>query len=220
MFAVRSFQTPEQQTKESATYVFRIIKYFLLVSVTANFTIYETTGKEVALVDTGYIVVGSVVLGLYLLGKLQNRVMLNQFAQHPMFARLVPKVDPKVERFLLIGSVLYFIACLTYPEMVNNGVINWFRDAIISLSEAFFIGWIFKIIAFFFLISTFFRALNVLTRILNGQSLTDTPPSTGGGFTFNGGGMPFGPPEDDYQDSQDDVGFTDYEDVTDEEDPS
>lgn len=214
MFLIKALGDPKQQQKESFTYIFRIIKYFLLVSVTANFISVYELGDPGQKVSTMHIVIGSIVLGLYLLGKFQNRAVMNQFASNPMFARLVPRIDPKVERFLLLGSIAYFVACLVYPQMVDNGVINWFTSTIMSIYETPIIGWIFQLIAFFFLISILMRGANVIGRLLNGQSLTDIP-NVNSSFTFRTGGTHF---EDDKSPNEDEDGFTEYEDVTDEED--
>lgn len=213
MFIIRSLGDRSKPQNETFTYVFRIIKYFLLVSVTANYIAVYQTGQPGQQVDVMHIVIGSMVLGLYLLGKFQNRAVLNQFAQNPMFARFMPKVDPKVEVFLLFGSVAYFVACLIVPTMVDNGLINWFTETINSIYEAPIIGWIFSIIAFFFLISILMRGANVIGRILNGQSIMETP-KVNGTFNFNGSGTPFGDVHENYEDEN---GFTDYEDVTEEE---
>ena len=211
MFLVRTFQPAGSQSNESYTYIFRIIKYFLLVSVTANFVSFEATGDALATPDTAHISVAAAVLGLYLLGKFQNRAVLNQISQNPMLSKFMPKVDPKVEMFLLVGSLVYFVSCLLYPQMVNNGLVNWFRESIYSIYETPVIGWIFQIIAFFFLISIIMRGINVIGRILSGQSIMNTP-TNGGSFTYKSSGTFF---EDDKEEDQD--GFSDYEDVTDEE---
>ena len=214
MFIIRSLQDPSQQRKESVTYVFRIVKYFMLVSVTANYVTVYQTGKADSPVDTMHIIVGSLVLGLYLLGKLQNRAAMNQFAQNPMFSRFMPIVDVKMERFLLIGALFYFVACLLYPQMVDNKLFNWFTASIISIYETPVIGWIFSIIAFFFLITILMRAANVLGRLLNGQSITGGGSTVGGSFNYHESGTHF----EQHDSDEDDDGFTDYEDITDEED--
>jgi hypothetical protein len=219
MMFVRSFQNPSQPKKESVTYVLRIIKYFLLVSVTANYIVmYENSALGSAGVSMAHMIIGSAVLGLYLLGKLQNRAMMSQMANNPLLSRFISKVDPKMEKFLIIGSIIYFMVCLMNPYMVNNGLINWFTNAIISIYDTPVIGWIFSIIAFFFLISIIMRGANVIGRLLNGEDITQKPQGNGG-FQFNAGGMPFGNTQESHEkDSyEDENGFTDYEDVTDEE---
>lgn len=219
MMIVRSFQNPSQPKKESVTYVLRIVKYFLLVSVTANYIVmYEDTALGSVGVSVAHIVIGSAVLGLYLLGKLQNRAMMSQMANNPLLARFISKVDPKMEKFLIIGSIIYFVVCLMNPYMVNNGLINWFTRAIVSIYDTPVIGWIFSIIAFFFLISIIMRGANVIGRLLNGEDITQKPEGKGG-FQFNAGGTPFGNTQESHKEEshEDENGFTDYEDVTEEE---
>ena len=211
MFLLRTFQPPGTQAKESVTYIIRIIKYFLLVSVTANFVCVYATGEVGGTPDTSHITVASVVLGLYLLGKFQNRSAINQLSRNPMLARFMPKVDPKVELFLLIGSVIYFVSCLLNPAMVNNNLINWFTNSITNIYETPIIGWIFQIIAFFFLISIILRGINVIMRLLSGQSIMDSP-NNGGSFTYRSSGTFF-----EEEDNKKDDDYSDYEDVTDQE---
>lgn len=195
-------------------YGLRIIKYFLLVSVTANYMIRPENGTIAEPVkELTTIILGVLVLGIYLLGKLQNRTMLSQLAANPMFARFANKIDPKVERFLLIGSLIYFVACLLYPQMVNNSIVNWFTKSILAIYDTPVIGWIFAIIAFFFLVNTIFKSAGVIGAIVTGQPIN--PPNQGGGFQGNfGGSNPFDQFRDQQSQSED---FVDYEDVTDED---
>jgi hypothetical protein len=208
MLVLRMFRTPGKPSNQALDYTLRIVKYFLLVSVTANYIAkFQADGPE-ANVGLTHLVVGTLVMTLYLLGKLQNRAVLSQLNQHPMFARFVNAIDPKVERFLLLGSVAYFVACLLYPQMVDNGLVNWFTDSIQNIYDTPIIGWVFMVIAFFFLINIIMRAANVIGRLLNGQSLTN--PAAKADFRSRGHRFP---PDDSNQND----GFTDYEDVTEEE---
>jgi hypothetical protein len=187
-----------------------------LVSVTAHYIAVYENDPELGKISVVNIVVGSIVMGLYLMGKLQNRAMMSQLANNPMFARFVSKIDPKVERFLLIGTLVYFVVCLWNPPMVNNGVTNWFTNAITGIYETPVIGWIFSIIAFFFLVNIIMRGANVLGNLLNGRSILETPKAKTN-FKFNG--TAFGGEEAENEPNyENEDGFTDYEDVTDEED--
>ncbi|MCH2234576.1 MAG: hypothetical protein MK078_10010 [Crocinitomicaceae bacterium] len=182
------------------------------MSVTANLISFPGTLELKTDGGYAYIVLGIVVFALYLLGKLQNRSVMAQLGNNPMLQRLVPKVDLKVERFMMLGSIVYFAVCLFIPSMVNNGLINWFKDTIVGIYRTPVIGWIFSIIAFIFLVTTFMRAANVLGRLINGQPILDT--NIGGAQS---GEKPFNPFEQFTQPTADEEGFTEYEDVTDEE---
>jgi len=207
MLLIRMVQVPSQQGNQSLDYILRIVKYFLLVSVTANYVVtIQGTSTDTSAGMTK-LIVGTLVLALYLLGKLQNRAVLQQLGQHPMFTKFANSVDPKVERFLLLGSVIYFIACISYPQMVDNGLVNWFTESIVTIYETPVIGWIFRVIAFFFLLSILFRAANVINRLLNGQSITDPGIRT----NFRSNSDFFNRHKNNQNDS-----FTDYEDVTEE----
>ncbi|MBK6526481.1 MAG: hypothetical protein IPG07_13615 [Crocinitomicaceae bacterium] len=210
MLVIRMFKAPGQPTNQGLDYTLRIVKYFLLVSVTANY-IAKFQGSDL---DTNVgltnLIVGTIVMTLYLLGKLQNRAVLSQLGQHPLFTRFANSVDPKVERFLLFGSIAYFVACLIYPQMVDNRLVNWFTESIQNIYDTPIIGWIFSVIAFFFLISILLRAANVIGRLLNGQSITSPGVKTNFGNRQNR--------FDSTQSNNDTNGFADYEDVTDEED--
>lgn len=210
MLVIRMFRAPGVPVNQGLDYTLRIVKYFLLVSVTANY-IAKFQGSDLdTKVGITNLIVGTIVMALYLLGKLQNRAVLSQLGQHPLFTRFANSVDPKVERFLLLGSIAYFISCLVYPQMVDNKLVNWFTDSIQSIYDTPVIGWIFRIIAFFFLINILMRAANVIGRLLNGQSLTG--PGVKTEFRYRERRFESGNSKDDED------GFTDYEDITDEED--
>ena len=207
MLGIRFFQSAGPRN-QSLDYILRIVKYFLLVSVTANFISNMEPAQVGINSKTTLIVVGTLVLALYLLGKLQNRAVLQQLGQNPLFARFANTIDPKVERFLLLGSVTYFVFCLLYPQMVNNGLVNWFSDSIVNIYDTPIIGWVFSIIAFFFLINTIMRAANVVSRLLNGQSLTAATQNN----RFTGNNQE---PFSNSNSTSNNDGFADYEDVTD-----
>lgn len=209
MIVIRMFRAPGVPVNQGLDYTLRIVKYFLLVSVTANY-IAKFQGSDLNTnIGMTNLIVGTIVMALYLLGKLQNRAVLSQLGQHPLFSRLANSVDPKVERFLLLGSIAYFVACLMYPQMVDNKLVNWFTDSIQNIYDTPIIGWIFKIIAFFFLINILLRAANVIGRLLNGQSITNPGVKTNFGNRQNR--------FDSTKSDNDDSGFSDYEDVTEDE---
>lgn len=211
-----------------SNYILRITKYVLLVAVTANFV--HSMNQEEQLIEsfTARAIISSIVLGLYLLGKLEKRSQFSQFSAigGNLVKSLTTTFPLKIERFLILGSIAFFVICLFFPEMVNNGLINWFTNAIGDLSNAFFIGFIFNIIAFFSIINIFMRGSKILGKIISGESLTESFKKEQKKSPFgNMGGSPFGQQkqpsfEDDYSKkasmNTDDDGFTEYEDVTEE----
>ncbi len=188
-------------------YILRIIKYFLLVAVTARFIFITSENHDLIHSENVKIVTSAIVLGLYLLGKLQKREMFSRFnmINSNMVKGFTTYFDPKVEKFLVIGSLLFFIACLVYPGIVDRGIINWFTNSILNLSSVFFFGFIFKVIAFFFIINIFTRAGNIIGNLLQGkplnyQSKRNNNPFNPGGFN---------------QQKNKEPEFTDYEEIED-----
>ena len=217
-FILKQLLGSSSKSSEVTTYLLRITKYFFLVSVVASSVWFKFDAEDnlqLENLNKFFLILGVVVMGLYLLGKLQKRSMMAQFSKNPMLSNLITKIDPKVERFLLAGSLLYFVACLWNPEMVTNSVIVWFREVIKSLQEAFLIGWIFYIAAFVFLVSTFMRAVNLVQNLLAGKSPFDGPSMNG--MNFGKFGTNVGQEDVETEEDIDDDGFTDYEDVTDQE---
>jgi hypothetical protein len=155
-------------------------------------------------------VIGILVLALYLFGKLRKQTMMSQLAKNQLYARLIPPVDLKLEIYLMVGSMLFFAICLFYPALVSNDVVNWFNDSIVSIYDTAILGWIFKIVAFFFLVNIILRAANVIGRLVTGQPINPINPMGG----MNGGSNPF----DQFNARQSNTEeFADYTDVTDEE---
>lgn len=212
-FLIRSLSAPNSAKNNNVEYILRIIKYFLLVSVTANFIHHFYQISSTSSMGISYIALGVIVFALYLLGKFQNRNVLAQLGNLPMAKRFFPQIDLKVERFIMLGALGYFVACMLVPGMVNNGVVVWFTENIIAIYDTAFIGWIFAIIAFFFLVNTFMRAANVIGRIINGQPILDPNVKV----NMNQQQRPFNPFENFTQESESEQGFSDYEDVTEED---
>lgn len=222
MFLINILRRDFKGNREVQDYGLRIVKYFLLVSATANYivirpTVGQATSEVPELNDMTTIILGVLVLGFYLISKLQRRAMLSsQLANSPMFARFNSKIDPKVERFLILGSLIYFALCIQFPDMVNNRVVNWFSESIVNIYNTPVFGWIFAIIAFFFLIRILWDAANVLGALITGQPINPSKQGGGnGGFGGNSGTNPFDQFREQQQQSED---FVDYEDVTDQED--
>lgn len=211
MLLINSIRGNAGRAKQVQDYALRIIKYFLLVSVTANYIFKYQAGDDQTL-SWAYMLLGTMVMVFYLMGKLQKRMLFSQLSKHPVLARFTVTIDPLVERYLLIGSVVYFIICLQLPDMVNNGVVNWFTTSIAAIYDAPIIGWIFSVIAFFFLVNILFRGANVIGSLVTGQPLNR--PSVGGFGQFQQGSNPF---EQFREKQREEEGFVDYEDVTDEE---
>jgi hypothetical protein len=227
-YIISMFTSGSQKSNQSE-YIAQIIKNIFLVGVTANFV--SITGEHYISSPTFRIIISSFILGLYLLEKMQNRNKYAQFSNlgNGALKGLSTSFELKQERFLLIGSIVLFVFCLFFPMVVNNGVINWFNSAIEGLNDTFLIGFIFKIIAFFSVMSLVMRGSNIIGKLVTGQSLKSSfekPENKNpfGGFSQFGGSQGAGQQKEnssqvDYDKkasaNTDSEGFTEYEDVTD-----
>jgi hypothetical protein len=99
---------------------------------------------------------------------------------------------------------LEYIGFYFFPHLSENYLANWFAGSIKSLENAFLLGFIFKIIGFFFLIGMFIKLLNAINVVLSGKPFFVSMSS----FTQSQGQQPK---------ENSDEQFTDYEEVQDEQ---
>lgn len=190
-----------------------------LSSVTARF-IWEFSGQDVGSQNGfTYFSIGGLILLMYWVGKLQKRE--NMLQMQAMMSKMMPGISkPIYDRTLEIATIgigiINFIVCIFYPSILSNTFINWFSETIHGIYEAPIIGFIFKIIGFFFLISIIFKGVTSIGRALG---ILPPPPEVNSNFNFemfqnfqNQSGKPWEEKKD-----EDESDFDDYEEVDEEE---
>lgn len=186
------------------TYLVKAIKYFFLANVTFGFCI------EISPIDPSYILewqrlmAGGVILLTYLLGKFQKQQERLQFFGGFNMPKVNQVYSFPLEISLLVLVTLEYIGFYFFPYLSENFLAKWFEGSIKSLENAFLLGFIFKIIGFFFLIGMFVKLLNTINVVLSGKPLFVTMSS----FTQGQGQQPT---------TNSDEQFTDYEEVPDEQ---
>lgn len=186
------------------TYLVKAIKYFFLANVTFRFCI------EISPIDPSYILdwqrlmAGGVILLTYLLGKFQKQQERLQFFGGFNMPKVNQVYSFPLEISLLVLVTLEYIGFYFFPYLSENLLAKWFEGSIKSLENAFLLGFIFKIIGFFFLIGMFIKLLNTINVVLSGKPLFVTMSS----FTQGQGQQPT---------ANSDEQFTDYEEVPDEQ---
>ena len=70
------------------------------------------------------------------------------------------KFNSKYEIIIIILSLLVFIGFIFRPDIANNVVAFWFKESILDIESTAIIGFIFKVIGFFFLMSILFKTVN------------------------------------------------------------
>ncbi len=194
----------------------RIVKYVLFISATIHFI--QTINVDQSLVSSSIAatIISTLVLGLYLLGKYQNRLVTSQIKNitNQFINGASNQFDSKLEKFLILGGIALFVIGSFFPSFFDNGITQWFTDSILNIYNTPFFGFIFKVIAFFVLVGTFTRGSRILGKLINGESFSKATQQSGnvlgnfGGNAFNRSAFNNNKPEE--------PEFTEYEDVTDE----
>lgn len=138
------------------TYFFKGIQYVFLVNVIFLFSIDMNSGN-VAIANLYPIIF---ILALYFIGKFQknqnNMMMLSRMG----LGKTTSKFNPKYEIIIIVLSLLVFIGFMFRPDIANNAVAFWFKDSILDIESTAIIGFVFKVIGFFFLIGILFKTVN------------------------------------------------------------
>jgi hypothetical protein len=146
-------------------YLIKSVKYLFLTDVTFLFCADLENGQ----ISNYNLIMASFVLLTYFIGKFQkeqNRLLF--FSNIPGLPRN-NLFNPKAESFLIGISVLLFIGFTFYPELAYNPISQWFRSSITDIEETAIIGFIFKVIGFFFLIGMITKMINGVMYILSGR---------------------------------------------------
>jgi hypothetical protein len=186
------------------TYLVKAIKYFFLANVTFGFCIDISPIDPSYILDWQRLMAGGVILLTYLLGKFQKKQERLQFFGGFNMPKLNQVYSFPLEISLLVLVTLEYIGFYFFPYLSENLLAKWFEGSIKSLENAFLLGFIFKIIGFFFLIGMFVKLLNTINVVLSGKPLFVTMSS----FTQGQGQQPT---------TNSDEQFTDYEEVPDEQ---
>ena len=128
------------------TYFFKAIQYVFLVNVIFLFSIDLNSGT-VSIVNLYPIIV---IMALYFIGKFQksqkNVMMLSRMG----LGMSNSKFNSKFEVIVIVLALLAFVGFVFRPDLANNSVAFWFKDSILDIESTAIIGFVFKIIGFFF----------------------------------------------------------------------
>lgn len=137
-----------------AHYGIKSIQYLILVQVTILFCCESDSNLSLS---QNSVVITAMILLFYFISKLQK----NQ-QKGILFSFIQNGQNPTTKHFnlaaeivLVLLSLAYFSICVYNPNLANNAISNWFKESILSIVDAAFFGFIFKIIGFFFLLSVF-----------------------------------------------------------------
>ena len=146
-------------------YFSKAIQYIFLANVTVLFGI-QNNG-----VNWSNSFFSGLILSMYFIGKLQKNERKNILFKQ--FNGLMKKQNNSFERkyeIIIIGLALCsYIAFLFFPFLGENPVSKWFFDEIISFQKMPILGFIFKVIGFFFLINILIKISNGILFLISGN---------------------------------------------------
>ena len=169
--------TAGRQRSLGEVYVLRGIKYIFLADVTFLFCIDGDIGNMNYL---NQLILAGIILLTYFLGKLQNNQTRTRMFQmlgsmQTQFPKQLNVFNLRGEIFVIVLAIVVFAALNFAPEYGANPISVWFYESIISIEDAVFFGFIFKIIGFFFLLSLISKMISGVTFLLNGARPPKSP---------------------------------------------
>ena len=186
------------------TYLIKAVKYFFLANITFGFCLDVSSIEPSYILDWQRLMVGGVILLTYLLGKVQKQQEKVQFFGGFNMPKISQVYSFPLEISLVTLVALEFVAFYFFPFVAENALAKWFEDSIQSLEATFLLGFIFKVVGFFFLIGIIMKLLNTINVILSGRPLFVSMSSFSGGQPNN-------------QTEEEEQQFADYEEVQDEQ---
>lgn len=167
--------TASRQRSLVETYLIKGVKYLFLADVTFLFCLGDL---DKHMIVSYQVVLGGIVLLMYFVGKLQNSQ--NRVAVFQMMGRNFPQMPKlsfslKAEMIVIGAAIALFAVLWFYPWLATNAASRWFHESILSIEDAFFFGFVFKVIGFFFMLNMFFQMAGGITFLLNGGKAPNKP---------------------------------------------
>jgi hypothetical protein len=155
-------------------YSIKTLQYFFLIDVTFLFCLNQN--------NSGYILpyelyTGALILVVYFVGKLQNRQKRSTLFKASLGENmkfLTPIFNLKAEVGVILFGIGMFVFFIFNPQYAQNPISNLFYDSIVGIEEAPIIGFIFKIIGFFILLSISNKLINGVFYLMSGKPLVTT----------------------------------------------
>jgi hypothetical protein len=150
-------------------YLLKGIKYAFLVNVTFLFSVDHNKHH----INFYNLMPSALILITYFIGMLQQKTRQQIFMGQLTKSQTTVGSNIKSEIFLIALCSFLFFGLLWYPQFAENAVALWFQKSILDIESTVIIGFIFKIIGFFFLLGMIFKMLNALNYLISGKPLFD-----------------------------------------------
>lgn len=154
-------------------YLIKSVKYLFLVNVTFLFCL-DINQQNVSFNN---LFPTAIILLMYFIGKFQQKQKQLKIIGTIGQDLFQDSFNIRAEISLITISIALFISLLYFPQYATNGIAIWFRKSIIDLETTVLIGFIFKIIGFFFLLGMILKMMNGIIYILSGKPFLDIKAS-------------------------------------------
>ena len=156
------FITSGAVKSELSNYLVKGVKYLFLVNVIFLFSVSDTEAK----IELRALVPVMLILFLYFVGKFQKNQNKNIFLSRMGIQSNAVQFNSRYEMVLITLSLLVFILFILEPSIAQNNIAKWFKVTIIDIETTAIIGFIFKIIGFFFLLDILTKTINAFQFII------------------------------------------------------
>ena len=156
------FITSGAVKSELSNYLVKGVKYLFLVNVIFLFSVSDTEAK----IELRALVPVMLILFLYFVGKFQKNQNKNIFLSRMGIQSNAVQFNSRYEMVLIALSLLVFILFILEPSIAQNNIAKWFKVTIIDIETTAIIGFIFKIIGFFFLLDILTKTMNAFQFII------------------------------------------------------
>jgi|SaaInlStandDraft_1057018.scaffolds.fasta_scaffold08869_4 hypothetical protein len=153
--------TSDSVKSELSNYIIKGVKYLFLVNVIFLFSVSENNST----IDSKSLIPIIVILFLYFVGKFQKNQNKNVFLSRMGVQAQASQFNARYEIVLISLSLMVFIFFVFEPSFAQNNIALWFKVTIIDIETTAIIGFIFKIVGFFFLVDILTKTMNAFQFI-------------------------------------------------------
>ena len=164
-----SFLAGGRKRTTAEIYLLKGMKYAFLVNVTFLFSV-DLNKHHINFYN---LMPSALILITYFIGMLQQKTRQQVFMGQFVKSQTAVGINIKSEIFLITLCSFLFFGLLWYPQFAENAVALWFQKSILDIESTVIIGFIFKIIGFFFLLGMIFKMLNAVNYLISGKPLFD-----------------------------------------------
>lgn len=150
-------------------YFLKSAKYIFLVNVVVLNDI--VTGTNELMINE--LVMTGLILLMYFVSNMQRNQEKYQFSKN-----FPPGLNPFSKKYSFNGELIAiglgisaFVFFTLNPQFASYGLSQWFYDGVISIENTFIIGFVFKIIGFFFLVRMVQKIINSVFALITGAPL-------------------------------------------------